>query len=129
MTSTLTLKDNDEPTKFSIKVYHGGEFSDNPCRSYVGGKYNFIDCLDIDDFGIDVLEEMVKQIGYSVDMVFYFHFKIPYVCLDLGLKCLASDSDFLSLFEHVRGGVKLIEIYDELLVHTSVDFVLYQVLH
>ncbi|MFS7938122.1 hypothetical protein Hanom_Chr05g00435721 [Helianthus anomalus] len=83
--------DDDEPTKFSIKVYHGGEFSDSSCRSYVGGKYNFIDCADIDDFGMDILEEMVKLIGYSIGMVFYFHFKIMYVCLDLGLKCFAHD--------------------------------------
>ncbi|KAM0042533.1 hypothetical protein Hdeb2414_s0010g00330901 [Helianthus debilis subsp. tardiflorus] len=62
---------------------------------------------------MDVLEEMVKQLGYSVDMVFYFHYKIPYVCLHLGSKSLSTESDFSNLFEHIRGGVKLIEIYVE----------------
>ncbi|MFS7988564.1 hypothetical protein Hanom_Chr11g01036341 [Helianthus anomalus] len=105
--------DHDEPSKFSLIVFHSGEFTDIPCRSYVCGKYNFIDSADINDFGMDIAEEMVKQLGYSVYMVFYFHYKIPYVCLDLGLKSLSSDSDFTSLFEHVRSGVKLIEIYVE----------------
>ncbi|MFS7937429.1 hypothetical protein Hanom_Chr05g00427411 [Helianthus anomalus] len=88
----MGLTDDDEPTKLIIKVYHGGGFNDNPCRSYMRGKYNFIDCADVDDFGMDALEKMIKQIGYF---------------------CLASDSDFLSLFKHVHGGAKLIEIYVE----------------
>ncbi|MFS7942522.1 hypothetical protein Hanom_Chr06g00489341 [Helianthus anomalus] len=62
---------------------------------------------------MDILEEMVKQLGYFVDMVFYFHYKIPYVCLNLGLNSLSSDSDISSFFEHIHGGVKLTEIYVE----------------
>ncbi|MFS7998312.1 hypothetical protein Hanom_Chr12g01152211 [Helianthus anomalus] len=91
------LTDDDETSKFSLKVYHNGEFSNNPCRAYVGGKYIYIDYVDIDNFGMDVLEEMVKQLGYSVDMVFYIHYKIPHVCLDLDLKSLSSDNDFFKL--------------------------------
>ncbi|MFS7900014.1 hypothetical protein Hanom_Chr00s090382g01798641 [Helianthus anomalus] len=104
---------DDEHSKFSLKVCHNGEFTKSPGLSYVGGKFNFIDCVDIDDFGMVVLEEMVKQLGYYVDMVSYFHYKISYVCLDLGLKSMSSNCDFSSLYEHMHGGVKLIKIYVE----------------
>ncbi|KAD4982520.1 hypothetical protein E3N88_19191 [Mikania micrantha] len=102
-----------DPTKFSLKVCHGGEFTEYPGRSYEHEKINIIDNADIEDFGMDVLEEMVKTIGYPCDMVFYFYFKIPYMSLDLGLKPLVEDVDFERIFEYVRSGVKMIQIYVE----------------
>ncbi|MFS7982653.1 hypothetical protein Hanom_Chr10g00965341 [Helianthus anomalus] len=80
-TSTQTrFTVTDMPTFCSQKVHHGGQFTENPYRECVNGKTNFIDHLEM-----DVLEEMLKQIGYSCDMVFYFHFMEPYLCLDFGL--------------------------------------------
>ncbi|KAI3818709.1 hypothetical protein L1987_12524 [Smallanthus sonchifolius] len=98
---------------FTLKFFHGGQFSNHPGIEYVNGKITFIDNVDIDGFGMGMLEEMVKGLGYPSDMVFYYHFKIPRVCLDLGLKCLSNDSDFENLFAHVRRGNTVIEIYIE----------------
>ncbi|KAL8211022.1 hypothetical protein R6Q57_005459 [Mikania cordata] len=86
---------SNDPTKFSLKGFHGGEFTEYPGRSYEHEKINIIDNADIEDFGMDVLEEMVKAIGYPYDM-------IPYMSLDLGLKPLAEDVDFERIFEYVK---------------------------
>ncbi|MFS7933801.1 hypothetical protein Hanom_Chr04g00384081 [Helianthus anomalus] len=69
----------------SLKIHHGGKFTENSSREFVNGKINFIGSVDTNQVEIDVLEEMLKQIGYDCDMVFYFHFKEPYLCLDFGL--------------------------------------------
>ncbi|MFS7908764.1 hypothetical protein Hanom_Chr01g00086921 [Helianthus anomalus] len=62
----------------------------------------------MDDFGINVLEEMVKHLGYTCYMVFYFHFKVLSLCMNLGLKKLGNYNDFECMFDHVRKGVKLL---------------------
>ncbi|KAL8260566.1 hypothetical protein R6Q59_028519 [Mikania micrantha] len=103
----------DTPTFFTLKIFHGGQFTKSPDMEYKNGKTTFIDTVDYEDFGSDVLNEMLYKIEYHTDMIFYYFFKIPYVCLDLGLNVLNSDSDFKSLCDHVRGGTKLIEIYVE----------------
>ncbi|MFS7891635.1 hypothetical protein Hanom_Chr00s000348g01638241 [Helianthus anomalus] len=66
----------------------------HPSRKYLHGSIAFIDSVELDDFGVDVLEEMVKCVGYDCDMVFYFHYTIPNMSLDEGLRNLIADHDF-----------------------------------
>ncbi|KAL8228758.1 hypothetical protein R6Q57_013658 [Mikania cordata] len=54
----------------------------------------FVDNVDYEDFGSEVLNEMMHMIEYPTNTVFYYFFKIPYVCLDLGLNVWSSDGDF-----------------------------------
>ncbi|KAI3804419.1 hypothetical protein L1987_25944 [Smallanthus sonchifolius] len=101
----LNLPSLDTSTMFTLKFFHGGQFSNHPGMEYINGKTTFIDNVDIDGLGMGMLEEMVKGLGYPSDMVFYYHFK---------------------LFAHVPRGNTVIEIYVEhwnscLLVKSIVD--------
>ncbi|KAJ0433503.1 hypothetical protein HanIR_Chr17g0871041 [Helianthus annuus] len=80
---------------------------------YVNRKTNFIESVDIDQLEMDVLEEILKQIGYDCDMIFYFHFKEAYLFLDFGLRMLSNDNDLEAMFDNVRNRVRLIDIYVE----------------
>ncbi|MFS7912502.1 hypothetical protein Hanom_Chr02g00130681 [Helianthus anomalus] len=62
---------------------------------------------------MDVLEDMIKKIVYDFGLVFYIHFKEPYVCLDFGLRTLRCDNDLEAMYDHVLTRVKLINIYVE----------------
>ncbi|MFS7999437.1 hypothetical protein Hanom_Chr12g01166141 [Helianthus anomalus] len=71
---------------------------------------------------MDVLEDMIKKLGYDDGIVYYLHFKEPNVSLDfglrtlrcdIGLRTLRCDIDLEPLFDNVRQGVKMIEIYVE----------------
>ncbi|KAK1424571.1 hypothetical protein QVD17_19904 [Tagetes erecta] len=68
-----------------------------------GGKFDYIDMISTDDLGQDVLVEMLKSLGYQIEMVYYFNFKLP---LDKGLRHLEQEqqveaefSDHLFHFE------------------------------
>ncbi|MFS7964257.1 hypothetical protein Hanom_Chr08g00748041 [Helianthus anomalus] len=90
----LYLFIDDEVTLFTFKIFHLGEFTQPPHWNYLPGDIAYIDFADTNDFGIDVLEEMVKQVGYDVDIIFYFHYKDPNLSLDYGLRSLTVDGDF-----------------------------------
>ncbi|KAK1433714.1 hypothetical protein QVD17_10629 [Tagetes erecta] len=100
-----------EDTMFSIKMFHGGEFINCPGRKYVG-KFDYIDMVSTEDFGQDVLVEILKSLGYPVEMVYYFHFKLPDLDLDKGLRVLAYKSSIERLCSLVSR-FKVIEIYIE----------------
>ncbi|MFS8028882.1 hypothetical protein Hanom_Chr16g01515761 [Helianthus anomalus] len=88
-------------------IFHGGEFTQQSGRKYLHGHISFIDSVYI------YVGRKVKCLGYSCYMDFYFYYKVPNLCLDLGLRSLIVDHDFENLFDHVRDGVKLMEIYVE----------------
>ncbi|MFS7996491.1 hypothetical protein Hanom_Chr12g01130581 [Helianthus anomalus] len=69
-----------------LKIFHGDEFTQVPDRNYFPSDITYIDFADTNDFGIDMLEEMVKQVGYDADMVFYYRFKDSNLSLDNGLE-------------------------------------------
>ncbi|CAI9264543.1 unnamed protein product [Lactuca saligna] len=52
------------PTIFSIRLYHGGEFTKFPGRKYIKGKQTYIDLLDMDTFSVHDIDEMMEQLGY-----------------------------------------------------------------
>ncbi|MFS7978033.1 hypothetical protein Hanom_Chr10g00910911 [Helianthus anomalus] len=56
---------------------------------------------------------MIKKIGYDDGIFFYIHYKEPYMSLDFGLRTLKCDVDLEAMFDHVRQGVNLIDMYVE----------------
>lgn len=48
-----------------MKVHHGGYFTPKPGRDYVLDNMSFIDLVDIDEFTVHVLDDMVKKLGYN----------------------------------------------------------------
>ncbi|KAK1408172.1 hypothetical protein QVD17_39807 [Tagetes erecta] len=104
---------NKKSTSFSLQIFHGGKFSKSPNMEYRDGEITFIDDVNLYDITLRMLDEMVKSIGYPCDMEFFYQFKEPYVCLDLGLKSLKKDDDFDGLCKQVREGYKVIEIFVE----------------
>ncbi|KAI3509052.1 hypothetical protein L1887_24076 [Cichorium endivia] len=101
------------PTVFSIKLFYGGEFTHFPGRRYINGKEKFVDLVDIDEFCVHDIDDMMDTLGYVEEgKLLYFHFKRPFSDLDFGLFALASDSDITHLRTYV-GNHKLIEVYTE----------------
>ncbi|GKB09220.1 hypothetical protein Tco_0837532 [Tanacetum coccineum] len=86
---------------FSMKVHHGGSFSPRPGRECVLGNISFIDLVDIDEFSMHVLVDMVKKLGYSGTDVMYYHFKRRRTNLDHGLLQLGSYDDVIKLLKYV----------------------------
>ncbi|GJY78500.1 transposase, MuDR [Tanacetum coccineum] len=87
----------DHPEVFSMKLFHGGTFTPTPNRRYFGGKVQYIDLLDIEQFTITIIHSIVKMLKYDTRDIMYYHFKIPDKNLDWGLKALASDDDIVYL--------------------------------
>nr|KAJ0209959.1 hypothetical protein LSAT_V11C400177530 [Lactuca sativa] len=101
------------PTIFSIRLFYGGEFMKFPGRRYIKGKERYIDLLDIDEFCVHDIDEMMETLGCVEEgKLLYYHFKRPFSDLDFGLFALASDSDIKHLGTYV-GQHKLIEVYVE----------------
>ncbi|XP_022040793.1 uncharacterized protein LOC110943349 [Helianthus annuus] len=74
---------------------------------------NYIDHVDFRVLNTDVLEEMVKKLGYNDGLFFSIHYKEPYCSLDFGLRTLKCDVDLEPIFDHVRQGVHMIDMYVE----------------
>ena len=84
-----------------------------PGRRYVNGKERYVDLLDIDEFCVHDIDEMMETLGCVEEgKLLYYHFKRPFSELDFGLFALASDSDINHLGTYV-GQHKLIEVYVE----------------
>ncbi|KAJ0714517.1 hypothetical protein HanPI659440_Chr13g0490381 [Helianthus annuus] len=56
---------------------------------------------------------MVKKFGYNDGLFFCIHYKEPYCLLDFGLRTLKCDVDLEPIFDHVRQGVHIIDMYVE----------------
>ncbi|CAI9262685.1 unnamed protein product [Lactuca saligna] len=48
------------PTLFTIKLYHGGEFTKYPDVCYIDGTINYVDMVDIDEFSVHELDAIMK---------------------------------------------------------------------
>ncbi|KAL4591693.1 hypothetical protein LXL04_004663 [Taraxacum kok-saghyz] len=77
------------PTLFTIKLYHGGEFTNFRDRKYIERKVNYVDIVDIDEFSIHDLDAIMR-----------------------GLRRLGNDADLLNLAQYVADH-KLIRVYTE----------------
>lgn len=101
------------PTLFSMRIHHGGYFTDLPGRSYVNGKENIVDVSDIEEFSVYEVDSIMKQLGYNETVEpIYYHFLIPGKDLDVGLEALGNEDDVLNFSKYVANH-KLIELYTE----------------
>ena len=50
---------------------HGGMFTPTLGRTYVNGHVSYIDWIDIDEFLINALKQMVVKLGYGLDDLMY----------------------------------------------------------
>nr|GEV78701.1 hypothetical protein [Tanacetum cinerariifolium] len=53
------------PNLFTIRIRHGGSFRRFLGRQYVGGQQDIFDRVDIEDFSVFELDNMVRQLGYT----------------------------------------------------------------
>ena len=56
---------------FSIKVNYAGVFTSPPGMRYVNGNFIFFDTVDIEEFSIHELNDMVKKLGYSANVIIF----------------------------------------------------------
>ncbi|GJS65211.1 hypothetical protein Tco_0679775 [Tanacetum coccineum] len=71
------------PMSVSFKIYHGGCFTPIPSRSYVGGQVSYIDVVEIDEFCLHDLKEMIVKLGYGVvDLIWQIETYDPFDDLD-----------------------------------------------
>ncbi|GJS98311.1 retrovirus-related pol polyprotein from transposon TNT 1-94 [Tanacetum coccineum] len=74
---------------FSMRIHHGGYFTDLPRRKYVNGKENIVDASGIEEFSVYEVDSIMKQLGYNETVEpIYYHFLIPRKDLDVGLEAL-----------------------------------------
>ncbi|KAK1411976.1 hypothetical protein QVD17_32873 [Tagetes erecta] len=105
-------------TMFSVKIHHGGHFTELPGRVYVDGHENFVDLFDPNKFSVRDLDLVLFKLGYVMDInitlrnTVYYHYLIPGSDLDLGLQPIGSSYDALNFLEHV-GMHKTINVYIE----------------
>nr|GEU80000.1 hypothetical protein [Tanacetum cinerariifolium] len=84
-------------TLFSMRIHHGGYFTDLPGRRYVNGKENIVDVSDIEELLVYEVDSIMKQLGYNeIVEPIYYHFLIPWKALDVGLEALGDEVDVLN---------------------------------
>ncbi|GKB35969.1 hypothetical protein Tco_0880911 [Tanacetum coccineum] len=109
---------------FSLKVNYAGFFTESPGRSYVNGDFSFFDCIDINEFSVHELNDMVKKIGFSGKTIMYYSFLKLDMSLDNGLYALGNDEDVKRMSKYIRLGYKIIEVFiehDKTTVFTYID--------
>ncbi|GKA70537.1 hypothetical protein Tco_0776676 [Tanacetum coccineum] len=90
------------PKSLTLEIHHGGWFTPTPCRSYIGGHVSSVNVVDIDEFCLHDLKDMVIKLGYGVEDLMYCHFLIPSLGLDYGLYSLNVDADVLEMSKYVK---------------------------
>ncbi|GJT60279.1 retrotransposon protein, putative, ty1-copia subclass, partial [Tanacetum coccineum] len=88
------------PTVFCLKINHGGAFTKPLKIRYKGGEVNWIDNIDSDDYSVNEVSDMMKNIGYD-NVAMEYYLKEPNTELDKGLRKLATDSDTLEMLKFV----------------------------
>ncbi|GJV13633.1 mutator type transposase [Tanacetum coccineum] len=107
------------PKSLTLEIHHGRWFTPTPSRSYIGGQVSSVNVVDIDEFCLHDLKDMVVKLGYGVEDLMYCHFLIPSLGLDYGLHSLNVDADVLEMSKYVKD-YKIILVYVE---HGSSIFV------
>ncbi|XP_076926126.1 uncharacterized protein LOC143589176 [Bidens hawaiensis] len=104
---------NNDNNLFTFNIFHGGEFSQFPGRAYEGGRSVFIDNVEVGKIGKGDLVDMARNLGYPPNEVLYFHYRELNVCMDWGIHPLCDKFDFKKIFNIVKGGIKVVDIYVE----------------
>nr|GEV48284.1 hypothetical protein [Tanacetum cinerariifolium] len=98
---------------FSLKIRYAGCFTKSLDSKYVHGDFDFLDYIDIDEFSVHDVNEMVNKLGFSGRNIVYYSFLKPDMNLDTGLYALGNDDDVRIMSEYIRLGYKMIEVYIE----------------
>ncbi|KAK1424529.1 hypothetical protein QVD17_19859 [Tagetes erecta] len=100
------------PTEFSLKIYHYGHFSSTPGRTYDDGVITFVDYLEANQFKFSDMSLIIPQLGYGNTNNMWFYFKIPGGDLDTWLVPMKIDEDVSRLVSYTGvEGVKEISLY------------------
>ncbi|GJT78832.1 mutator type transposase [Tanacetum coccineum] len=100
------------PKSLTLEIHHGGWFTPTPSRSYIGGHVSSVNVVDINEFCLHDLKDMIVKLGYGVKDLMYYHFLIPSLGLDYGLHSLNVDADVLEMAKYVKD-YKIILVYVE----------------
>ncbi|GKA98549.1 mutator type transposase [Tanacetum coccineum] len=100
------------PKSLILEIHHGRWFTPTPSRSYIGGQVSSVNVVDIDEFCLYDLKDMVVKLGYGVEDLMYCHFLIPSLGLDYGLHSLNVDADVLEMEKYIKD-YKIILVYVE----------------
>ncbi|PWA97306.1 hypothetical protein CTI12_AA030120 [Artemisia annua] len=103
---------------FTLQIHHNGEFTSTPGRRYLFGDTDWFDGVHCDVFSMDLLGEMLEDLGYTDRTLVFTHFRIPDESLDDGLLPLKSEEDVRRLVEYVPIFTQL-----ELYIETGVSVV------
>ncbi len=83
---------------FSIKIHHGGYFTNLPWKAYVGGYVDHFDLVHMEKVCMVDIDEMVEECGYSGFMNYYWRVVgADEVNLEGKLKDLKSDRDVMDM--------------------------------
>nr|GEU38352.1 GAF domain-containing protein [Tanacetum cinerariifolium] len=96
----------------TFEIHHNGCFTPTPSRSYIGGQVSLVNVVDIDEFYLYDLKDMVVKLGYGVTDLMYFYFLRPRLGLDYGLHPLNVDADVIEMAMYVKD-YKIILVYVE----------------
>ncbi|GJS01279.1 hypothetical protein Tco_0317787 [Tanacetum coccineum] len=96
----------------TFEIHHGGCFTATPSKSYISGQVLSVNVVDIDEFCLHDLKDMVVKLGYGVADLMYFNFLRPRLGLDYGLHPLNVDADALEMEKYVKD-YKIILVYVE----------------
>nr|GEY42186.1 transposase, mutator type [Tanacetum cinerariifolium]GEY43042.1 transposase, mutator type [Tanacetum cinerariifolium]GEY48834.1 transposase, mutator type [Tanacetum cinerariifolium] len=100
------------PKSLTLEIYHGGWFTPTHYRSYIGGQVSFVNVVNIDEFCLHDLKDMVVKLGYGVEYLMHCHFLILSLGLDYGLHSLNVDVDVLEMSKYVKD-YKIMLVYVE----------------
>ncbi|GKB58759.1 zinc finger, SWIM-type containing protein [Tanacetum coccineum] len=90
-----------EPALFSLKLHHAEKFKELEKRKYVNGLVAYVHRFDIDKFYVHELNDVMVELGYVNDDPIYYHYMIPGIDLEIGLRALCNDLDVLGLANSV----------------------------
>nr|GEX77424.1 hypothetical protein [Tanacetum cinerariifolium] len=107
----LQVKEESRTSKsLTLEIHHGGWFTQTPSRSYIGGHVSSVNVVDIDEFCLYDLNNMVVKLGYGVEDLMCYHFLIPSLNLDYGLRSLNVDVDVLEMAKQVDNHLRMAPI-------------------
>ncbi|KAL8201563.1 hypothetical protein R6Q57_010710 [Mikania cordata] len=101
-----------ETTWFTIQMFHGGKFVDSPSRSYVNGRNNFFGFVSVVEVSMYAIGQMVRSLGIPDEDVVFYHYKIPGMDLETGLRPILNQEDITQLCSYTEE-VKIIGLYLE----------------
>nr|GEW05969.1 hypothetical protein [Tanacetum cinerariifolium] len=100
------------PKSVTFEIHHCGCFTLTPSRFYVGRQVSSVNVVDIKEFCLHNLKDIVVKLGYGVTDLIYYHFLRPRLGLGYGLHPLNVDADVLEMVKYVKDN-KIILVYVE----------------